>query len=120
MIDVLVIEDDHIVREQIVETLEGEGYAVAEAEGIADALAVLRAGGARLLVADMQLEGGLAREDGHRLAQRLAEADPELAVLFISGDRAALAAQPLAARHRALPKPFAPRELVSEIRALLD
>jgi DNA-binding NtrC family response regulator len=58
MCDVLVLDDEPLIRELLVEALAYEGLSVREAETVRAAQAVLREHGARLLVAGKNLREG--------------------------------------------------------------
>ena len=80
---VLVVDDDPTVRRIFVEALRRSGIEVLEAASGTEALALANRGPALgLLVTDANLHGSL---DGPQLARRLREADPELAVIVVSG-----------------------------------
>lgn len=77
---VLVVEDEFLIRLTLVEALQDEGYAVAEADTGHAALAL--APGVDLLLTDIQLPGGM---DGLALAARIREGAPALPVIFMTG-----------------------------------
>jgi len=117
---VLVVEDEDVVRAMACRGLREHGYTVLEARNGAEALAVVQENTAAidLVVSDvvMPLVGG------RELAARLAELDPALPVLYMSGytgedvvqrglmDPGAPFAQ----------KPFTPDGLARTVRELLD
>ena len=81
MIEILVVDDDPLMRELLAEWLSAAGYGVRQADTGAAALQMLRSRPAGLLITDMDMPG----RDG---AETLAEARrmlPELAVIAISG-----------------------------------
>jgi two-component system OmpR family response regulator len=116
--DVLVLDDEPLIRELLVEVLANEGFSVREAETVREAQAVLREHGARLLVADKNLHEG---EDGHALAHEAMRLCPGLLVVYISGRWEALRdlALDLTPRERILPKPFTASRLVALAHELL-
>jgi CheY-like chemotaxis protein len=81
MIEILVVDDDALMRGLLAEWLSAAGYGVRQAETGTAALQMLRSRPARLLITDMDMPG----PDG---AQTLGEARrllPGLAVIAISG-----------------------------------
>ena len=92
---ILVVEDEFLIRLTLVEALGDEGYAVLEAESGDAALPMLQNCGAiSLLLTDIQLPGSL---DGRALAVRLRQDTPDLPVIFMTGrpDQAFEVASPL-------------------------
>ncbi|HEX6198662.1 MAG TPA: response regulator [Thermoanaerobaculia bacterium] len=116
---ILVVEDEALVRELVVAVLRDQGYDVFEAADGAAALRRVEEGPVPdLLVTDVVLPV----MDGRTLAARIGERLPGLPVLFMSGYGEAVIS-----RHgilddgiELLQKPFAPMELVSRVRELLD
>jgi two-component system, cell cycle sensor histidine kinase and response regulator CckA len=113
---VLVVEDQAEVRKLATGILKKNGYSVLEAANGAEALALAaeRPGRIDLLLTDLIMPGITGRE----LAQRLAEARPEIKVLYMSGY-----SDDLLARDGMLPgsiaylsKPFAPADLATKVR----
>lgn len=120
---VLVVEDDHSVRELARATLERGGYRVLEAEDANGALQVWREAATPIavLVTDMVLPNGLG---GGKLAQLLRERDPQLQVICISGYGSETLKEEmppsLAPGVNFLSKPFDPTALLKAVKALLD
>jgi PAS domain S-box-containing protein len=117
---VLVVEDQRLVRELAVNTLERHGYQVTAAANGREALTIAQAQRDQpfdLLLTDvvMPLCGGV------ELAQKLTAEQPELAVLFITGysetsiDEAKLASHSIVL----LPKPFSAERLLVAVREAL-
>jgi PAS domain S-box-containing protein len=80
---ILVVEDDHAVRDAVVGMLRGLGYAVLAADGPADALAILQARRAvDLLFTDVVMPGPITARELVRQARAVV---PRLKVLFTSG-----------------------------------
>lgn len=80
---VLVVEDEFLIRLTLVEALSDEGFEVLEADTGDAALSVLQCSPAiRLLLTDIQLPGSL---DGHALAAKARESLPDLPVIFMTG-----------------------------------
>jgi PAS domain S-box-containing protein len=78
---VLVAEDEEGVREVVAEALTHAGYAVRVAGGVAQALAVAKHDPIHLLVTDLVMQDG----SGQDLACQLAQTNPMMKVLFMSG-----------------------------------
>ena len=119
MCDVLILDDDVLLRELMADTLRDEGLEVLTAGDTDTAMAVLNEPGARVLVADKRIVTGRTSENGHVMAEVATRLYPTLSVVYISGDTAILAERGLTPRERALPKPFLRDELVGAVRAVL-
>ncbi len=106
---VLLVEDEERIRNVARLTLQGQGYAVVEADRAEAALRHLTAGREfDLLVTDLVMPG----LDGRELAARVRAARPDIGVVFISGyapDPHRLDEVPGAVF---LPKPFSPPDLL--------
>jgi PAS domain S-box-containing protein len=117
---VLVVEDEASLRRVTRRTLESRGYAVLEAGGAEEALAILQSRGAPvdLLVTDVVMPGG----NGAELAVQARGLFPGLPVLFISGyaDEETLRHGVDQAEAVLLSKPFSADDLVLRVRKLLD
>jgi hypothetical protein len=116
---ILVVEDEALVRELVVAVLRDQGYEVLEAADGAAALRRVEEGQVPdLLVTDVVLPV----MDGRTLAARIGERLPGLPVLFMSGYGEAVISRHgiLDVGIELLQKPFAPMELVSRVRELLD
>lgn len=116
MCDVLVLDDEPLVRELLAEILSDEGFAVCGTGTVGAALSALSEHGARLLVVDKVLSG---REDGHALAHEALRLWPGLRVIYTSGYPQALRDLRLSPRERVLPKPFRASELVEAAREMI-
>jgi two-component system cell cycle sensor histidine kinase/response regulator CckA len=117
---ILLAEDDAGVRVLARRAFERRGYAVLEAEGGPDALALARETSARidLLVTDVVMPGLNGKDLAHRLSMDL----PEIRVLYMSGyaDGALPAEGDFGIHKDFIAKPFHPDELVAKARHLLD
>ena len=81
---VLVVEDDWLLRQDLVSSLQDEGATVLEAATGAGALAVTRGGEkVDLLVTDVQLASAVT---GWEVAEAFRASDPELPVIYASGN----------------------------------
>src|SRR3954451_12817766 len=82
-LDILIVDDEHDIRELVAGVLEDEGY---ETRGAADSDAALEAISARrpsLVLLDVWLQG--SRLDGLELLDEVKRRDPSIPVLVISG-----------------------------------
>lgn len=117
---VLVVDDEPEIADLMREALEHAGYEVATAESGAVALELLDEARFDAVVSDLRM----ADVDGARLWQVLRERHPALAarLLFVTGDTLSVAASAFLGEtgSPSLEKPFAPRELVQAVGALLE
>jgi two-component system cell cycle response regulator CpdR len=117
MARILIAEDDDSMRHFLSRALERAGHDVVSVGHGAEALAVIAEGRFDLLLADIVMP----EMDGIELAQRAAETDRNIRVIFITGFAgvALNRAHGERAQAKVLSKPFHLRELVSEVdRAL--
>jgi CheY-like chemotaxis protein len=118
MCDMLVVEDDPILRVTLAEALRDEGFEVAEAANGTDALDILHSPrGARVLVTDVYLG---SPPDGIEVAAEAMRAHEQLRVIYATGSPQRLRRHILGPKERVLTKPFMPTELVEVASALLD
>ena len=80
---VLVVDDEPPVREFLTRWLEGWGYAVRQAGSAAEALEVMFAEPASIMVCDIKMPGG---HDGLWLAERVRAQWPHTAIIMATGD----------------------------------
>jgi PAS domain S-box-containing protein len=116
---ILVVEDEDIVRTLLAQMLERLGYAVETAEDPSFALPTLRERGEEfaLVISDMMMP----RMTGTEFACEVADSNPELPFVFISGYAEDVGPQPDAiARWLFLQKPFTPAALASTVREALE
>ena len=120
MADILVIEDDPIMREAVAEWLRAAGYRVRTAEDGGAGLASVAAALPKLVVTDLHMPG----TGGAAVIGELKRDHPEIPIIAISGlfdsgfglnsdDVKALGAA------RALAKPFKRRDLLTAVAELL-
>lgn len=81
MDEIVVVDDDALIRELLVEWLSAAGYRVRQAETGGDALQMLRGQPAGLLITDMDMPG----RDGAQTLDEARRLQPGLAVIAISG-----------------------------------
>ena len=119
--DVLLVEDEPLVRELLSEALHDAGLDVAEAPDAETALLSAApeadaSGSPVVVVTDVDLGPGL---DGVALAAEARRRWPHVGVVYITGRPSNLNGHALGARDRFLPKPFVPDTLVRTVRALM-
>ena len=117
---VLLVEDDESLRTLAREILTVQGYAVLEAASPGEALRIheAHAGRINLLLTDVVMP----EMNGRQLADRLADARPDMAVLFMSGYTGTVLGQGHAGEFTGhlLQKPFTPDGLSRRVREILD
>ena len=118
--DILVMEDDPLLRMTVAEGLRDAGFAVDEAEDGRTALSLLRGAGQgaapRVLLADIDLGPG---PNGITVGCEAMRLLPELRVVYSSGRPASLAGHCLSQRERSLPKPYHPDRLAELVLELI-
>ena|SRR6476659_5838600 len=118
--DIVVIEDDAIMREALGEWLGGAGYSVRAAADGAAGLAAVEVSVPALVITDMHMPG----MNGSTVIAELKQRHPDLPIIAISGlfssgygiDAGATVALGAA---RALSKPFKRSELLAAIAEVL-
>lgn len=116
--ELLVVEDEPLVRQSVVESLRDAGFEVSDAAHAEAALEIAEAEGPpAVLVADVDLGPG-SRFDGIALAAVMRGRWPRLGVLHVSGDPECVAGR-LGAREGWLAKPFSATRLVRAIHELM-
>ena len=112
---ILVVDDDAICRELERAFLEQLGYEVIEAADCETALAMLRDERVDLLSTGIILGPPM---DGIKLARRAREQNPNLKVLFVSGDLRVERLEPKD-QDRFVPKPYRMQQLAEAVAAAL-
>ena len=116
---ILLVEDQPGVRELSANILKGVGYAVLEADGGAEALAVAAAhpGEIDILVSDVVMPG----MTGPQLARELRALRPLVKVLYMTGyaTEAQMGAAVAGENVHQLSKPFTPAALAAKVREVL-
>jgi len=116
LFDVVVLEDDDLVRDVLTDIIEAEGFAVRPATTAGDALAQIdSSAGCSLLLTDIDLGPGLSGFEAARMAQ---EKHPGLPVIYLTGRPSHGNGREFGPRERFLRKPFRTRELVEAMRSL--
>jgi len=114
---VLVVEDEPLLRMDIVDFLEDAGYIVWQAENSVDAIDLLvRHGEIRLVMTDVDMPGGM---DGIKLAAYVRDRWPPLKIIVVSGYRS-VATEEVPAETRFFSKPYDPKRIVKTVGTLLD
>ena len=121
MARILVMDDDDVFRGAIRTVLQSAGYEVLEAADGAAGLRVYREQGADLVLVDIFMP----ERDGLEVVQDLRAAIPRPKIVAMSGGGRhkqldALSAAAAFGAERTLRKPFAPHELLAEVRTLLE
>ncbi len=118
--NVLVVEDEQLVRALIVRTVEGFGYHCMEAADAAEALRLMEQeqGNFDLVVTDVVMPG----MSGGQLGELLAHKYPTLPVLYTSGfaNNDVIRRGLLDPSRPFLQKPFTPEDLARKIREVLE
>ncbi len=118
--DILIIEDDPIMREALAEWLEAAGYGVRKAADGSAGLAALKYAAPALVITDIHMPG----TSGAVVILELKQQRPEIPViaiscLFNSGHGMDADAAIALGAARALAKPFKRRELLRAVADLL-
>lgn len=113
---VLVVEDESLIRMSICDILEEAGLACVDTGSARDALALLDAGlRPVVLVTDYNLGPGL---NGWALATEALARLPDLAVVHVTANADCLQEHPLRPREEVLAKPFEVADLVQAVLRL--
>ena len=120
MMEVLVVDDDALMRGMLAEWLAEAGYRVREAENGTKALQMLRIRPADLLISDMDMPG----RGGAQTIDEARRMLPGLTVIAISGgardDRQNWKAKALKlGAAKALAKPFERRDLLAAVKEFM-
>ena len=116
--DVLVVEDEPLVRETAVAALREAGFSVAEAASAEEALALAERaddGPPAVVVVDLRLGPGM---DGLALGAEARRRWPEVGVVYVTGHPDSFHGRLLGPRERYVVKPFAPAALLGAVRRL--
>ena len=117
MCDLLVLDDDPLVRDILVDALREEGLDAVGAAVEADALTVLRdSSPPKVFVTDLDLG---TRRNGFVVAGIARMLFPDVPIIYITGRPDSLRGRVLDRHESVLHKPFRPSELVAAVRALM-
>jgi two-component system OmpR family response regulator len=117
---VLVVEDEALILELVRTALEDAGFPVLTAQDDEEAVSALEAVAARglaAMVTDVRLGGG---RTGWDIARRARELNPELPVLYVTGDSAHEWIVQGVPRSTVMSKPFAAAQVVVALATLLE
>lgn len=117
---ILVVEDEELIRSVVEESLDDGGFKVVLASTANAAVKLLDEPDPkyRALVTDINL--GKSELTGWDVARHAREIDPDLAVVYMTGDSAAEWASQGVPNSVLLTKPFAPVQLVTAVAQLLN
>jgi DNA-binding NtrC family response regulator len=117
---ILVAEDEQVIRELLGATLEEDGYKVVLAESGEQAVALLEnQKDARGLITDVRL-GGKRKLTGWDVARHARELNPDMAVVYLSGDSGVDWAVQGVPKSVMVPKPFAMSQVSTALANLLN
>ena len=116
--EILLVEDEHDLRDALSRILTDDGYSVTVARKGEEALEIIsrRERGFDLVVTDIVMPG----MNGFELAERVEATHPNGRVLLISGHLNDGALGQVQSDMPLLAKPFAAAELIAQVRGLLD
>ena len=113
---ILVVEDEILIRMDVVDQLEAQGYTLLEAETGQQALeTVAREDCVDIVFTDVDMPGGI---DGLRLASEIDARWPSIGIIVTSG-KAVPAEQCLPQGSRFFPKPYRPEAVHTAIVQML-
>jgi CheY-like chemotaxis protein len=120
MSDILVADDDSMVRDVLRQILEKQGWTVAEASNGREAIEMFRKQPCQLLITDILMP----EDDGYETCLQLKRKYQSLKVIAISGGDFLLPGKYLALAHgigvdRTFAKPFKSAEIISAVRELI-
>jgi two-component sensor histidine kinase/CheY-like chemotaxis protein len=113
--NVLVVEDEMVLRMRAVDIVEDAGFTPVEAVNADEAIAILEArSDIDLLFTDIQMPGSM---DGLKLAHAVHDRWPSIRIILVSGQvKPSDAERP--ADSRFFGKPLAARQMINELRAM--
>lgn len=117
---ILVVEDEVLIQSVLEEALHEGGYEVKIASSGDEAVKLLDAQNPkyRALVTDINL--GRGRMDGWEVARHARELEPELPVVYMTGDSAAEWPSKGVPNSVLITKPFAPAQILTAVSQLLN
>ncbi len=119
--DVLMVEDEPLMRESAAAVLRDAGFTVAEAASAEEALSLAECDAAAdgpppVVVVDLHLGPGM---DGLAFAAEARRRWPGIGLVYATGHPDNLDGQLLGPRERYLVKPYAPAALLGAVRRLM-
>jgi DNA-binding response OmpR family regulator len=120
LLTILVVEDEFVIQELLTEALHDAGFAAAVASSGEDAIELIGVQDKeyRALVTDINL--GRGKMDGWDVARRIREIDPEVPVVYMTGDSAAQWSAKGVPNSILITKPFASAQIVTAVSQLLN
>lgn len=120
MAEIIIIEDDELLRQMLVRWFVSNGYAVREAGNGHEGLRLMREQPARLVITDLVMPD----MEGIETIRHLRRGYPQTKIVAISGGGVGDAAGYLKiaselGAHRTFAKPFFPGELLAAVEELL-
>jgi len=117
---ILVAEDEQVIRELLGVTLEEDGYTVVLAKSGEEAVELLDKGtDAKGLVTDVSL-GGKRALTGWDLARHARELNPDIAIVYLSGDSSVDWPVQGVPKSVMVSKPFAMSQISTALATLLN
>lgn len=118
---VLVVDDEVAIREVLNASLEDDGYKIMLAESGEDAVKLLTKHKLKIrgLVTDIPL-GGERKMSGWEIARHARELNPEIAIVYMSGDSSEDWAVDGVPKSIMVAKPFAVSQISTAIATLLN
>ena len=108
-----------MLRSLMADGLQSSRYKVIETGTCPQAVAAIAASGGRaILIADRQVEQPNTGPNGFQFATQALSENPDLRVIYVSGNHMAVRRRELSVRERALLKPFAMSQLLTLVREL--
>lgn len=116
---VLLVEDQSLLRMEMVEGLEAAGFAVVEGSDAAEGMAIFDARSAEIvaLVTDIQLGNG---PRGWEVARHCRQVAPAMPVIYVSGDSAGDWSAEGVPDSIMISKPFVMAQLITALSTLLN
>ena len=113
-VELLVVEDEPVVASFVTALLEGAGYHVRAAASGAEALCVIDQHGGALacVITDVRLGAG---PDGWEVARAARRCQPDIPVIYVTGDSAAQWATLGVTESHLIQKPFTAGKLTSTV-----
>ena len=117
---ILVVDDEPAIRELLNTTLEDDGYQVLLADSGENAVMLLKKHkSARGLITDIRL-GAKGKMTGWEIARHAREINPEIAVVYMSGDKSVDWAVEGVPKSVMIAKPFALSQISTALANLLN
>jgi CheY-like chemotaxis protein len=121
-VQLLVVEDERVVGELLAVALEDAGYAVERASSGEEAVEILQRMGAecRAVITDIRLRRAKQRLTGWDVARKARELNPDIPVVYTSGDSGGEWAAQGVPKSIMIGKPYAMAQVVAAVSQLLN